>query len=117
MVESDEDALACDLAETYGILDTEALPIKKLAVLSCGLRENSRIKMKMSGSMVSSDTLILAAIFDTVNAIACAGSKKRPDSMVRRLTQKETDRQCRAFLSPEAFEAERKRICHKAAQQ
>ena len=36
MLATDEDALLCDFAETYGVYDLEALPVEKLAVLSFG---------------------------------------------------------------------------------
>lgn len=45
----DEDALICDFAETYHILDYRALPVEQQAVLASGLRDNSRSKMKLSG--------------------------------------------------------------------
>ena len=51
MIATDENALLCDLAETYGIFDFNALPVETLAALSFGLRENSRIKRKMSGAL------------------------------------------------------------------
>lgn len=44
MVAEDEDALICDLAETYQIYDYRSLPLQKVAVFCAGLRENSRIK-------------------------------------------------------------------------
>lgn len=50
MMAADEDALACDFAETYGILDMRQLPAGKLATLAAGLRENSRIKLHLGGS-------------------------------------------------------------------
>lgn len=45
----DRDALVCDFAETYHVLDMWALPVPLLAVLASGLREDSRILMKMGG--------------------------------------------------------------------
>jgi len=46
MVRLDEAALICDLAETYGIYDYRQLPIRTVAVLSAGLREDARIIKK-----------------------------------------------------------------------
>lgn len=40
----DEEALICDLAQVYGVLDHEQLPPWKLAVLTKGLPPTSRIK-------------------------------------------------------------------------
>lgn len=68
MIRLDEDALICDLAETYQIFDYRSLPLKLVATLSAGLRDNSRIKMKASGSPVSQETILLAMIADRVEA-------------------------------------------------
>ena len=71
MIATDEDALLCDLAETYGIFDLNALPVETLAALSFGLRENSRIKRKMAG-MVEVDAMeLLAVIADNLTLIRC----------------------------------------------
>ena len=48
MIKTDEDALICDLAETYQIYDYKSLPAYMVATFSVGLRENSRIKMKLN---------------------------------------------------------------------
>jgi hypothetical protein len=49
MLSTDRDALICDMAETYHVYDMRALPTKTVATLACGLREDSRIKLKMAG--------------------------------------------------------------------
>ena len=49
MLNLDKDALLCDLAETYHIYDYKSLPCKMVATFSCGLRADSRIKMKIAG--------------------------------------------------------------------
>ena len=49
MVASDEDALICDFAETYHILDYKALPLKLRATLASGLRDSSRSKLILHG--------------------------------------------------------------------
>lgn len=38
-----EEALICDLAETYHILDYKQLPLRTVAVLASGLRQDARI--------------------------------------------------------------------------
>lgn len=43
MILTDEDALICDLAETYHVLDYRALPLKTAAALASGLRADARI--------------------------------------------------------------------------
>lgn len=62
----DEAALICDLAETYHIYDYGSLPVQLVATLSAGLRDNSRIKMRLAGAPASQDILLLAAIADRV---------------------------------------------------
>ena len=72
MIATDEDALLCDLAETYGIFDLNALPVETLAALSFGLRENSRIKRKMSGALEVDEMELLAVIADNLTVIRSA---------------------------------------------
>lgn len=69
MIAIDEDALICDLAETYQIYDYKQLPPLKVAVFSLGLKENSRIKMKIAGQSVPFETLILAKIADNLSTL------------------------------------------------
>lgn len=69
MISLDEDALICDLAETYHILNYRALPPKLVGVLCCGLKEDSRIKMKMSGMKVGTETLLSALMADRLQVL------------------------------------------------
>lgn len=69
MLAADRDALICDLAETYGIFDYQALPVPLLATLASGLREHSRIKMKMLGQKVPRAELLLAAAVDRLSVL------------------------------------------------
>lgn len=122
MLRVDEDALLCDLAETYGIFDMRALPIPLLATLSLGLRRNSRIKEKMAGTEEGVDTLLLAHAVDRLSTLVWFKTKDgqrgihRPMSMVSLLTGAEgTSKETRNFESPEDFEAERARIIERIA--
>ena len=49
MISLDEDALICDLAETYQIYDSRQLPPSRMAVFASGLKNDSRIKMIITG--------------------------------------------------------------------
>lgn len=69
MISKNEDALICDLAETYNIYDYRQLPPTRVAVFSVGLRSDSRIKMQMSGQKVKMETLILSGIVDRLSLI------------------------------------------------
>lgn len=68
MISLDEDALICDFAETYHIYDYRSLPVKLVATLAAGLRDDSRIKLLAADAPVSQDTLLLAMIADRVEA-------------------------------------------------
>lgn len=88
MIELDEDALICDLAETYQIYDYRSLPVKLVATLSAGLRDNSRIKLRAAGVTVSQETLLLGVIADRIEMFRCAFAEKgkaEPISMVNML--------------------------------
>ena len=95
MIKVDEDALICDLAETYQIYDYRQLPLKMVAVFSYGLKDDSRIKMKLSGQTVPSDTLLLASMVDKLNTLVWFKTKdgqkgkNMPPSIVSLLTGNE----------------------------
>nr|DAE12742.1 MAG TPA: protein of unknown function (DUF5361) [Siphoviridae sp. ctL053]DAE18872.1 MAG TPA: protein of unknown function (DUF5361) [Siphoviridae sp. ctNPp8] len=116
MIKLDEDALVCDLAETYQIYDYIQLPLLKVAVFACGLREDSRIKQKLSKQLVSVDTMLLAGIVDRLSLSLWIQTKdgqkgvNRPKSVVDQLTQKEEkeEREHLVFSSGEEFEKYRK---------
>lgn len=69
MIEYDEEALICDLAETYNIYDYRSHPLSLVATLSAGLREDSRIKTKASGYKVPLKTILLAIVADRIGSI------------------------------------------------
>ncbi len=116
MIALDEDALICDLAETYGILSYRSLPADLVAKLSVGLRADSRIKMKLNKIEVPVQTLLLAGILDKLAFLAWAkttdGSNNinRPFSIVKKILDKETDKETDivAFTSGEEFDEARK---------
>ena len=94
MINIDENALICDLAETYQIFDYRSLPVQLVATLSAGLRDNSRIKLRIADMPVDLETVILASIADNL-ALFRAGFSK--------------DRQAKPFLSTEAIQSETKK--------
>lgn len=117
MIKLDENSLICDLAETYHILDYKQLPPTKVAVFACGLRDNSRIKMKISGQTVPFDTLLMAGVADRLSILVWAKTKdgqkgkNRPPMMVDALTKKELkETEVVVFYSGEDFEEARNRI-------
>lgn len=120
MLATDEDALICDLAETYNIYNYKELPLKMVALFSCGLRNDSRIKMKLSEQVVPLDTMLLAGISDKVNTLIWFQTKdgqkgkNRPPSMVGSLTNsnkpKENENDFIVFDSGEDYEEVRQRL-------
>ena len=120
MINFDEDALICDLAETYQIYDYRSLPVKLVATLSAGLRDTSRIKMSAAGAPASQDTLLLATIADRVEAFRYGFSEdaskgtNRPESLVSLILGEKGKDQNRSgvtsFASPDEFEAALARI-------
>ena len=112
MINLDEESLICDLAETYQIYDYKRLPLQTVAVFSCGLRENSRIKMKLSQQTASIETMLLAGISDKLGILLWAQTKdgqkgkNRPISILEKvlnLTKKRKEEV--AFASAEEFES------------
>lgn len=69
MIKLDVDALECDFAETYHIYDFRALPARRAALYAAGLRDNSRIKMRISESAVPFEELIWASVTDKLSVI------------------------------------------------
>lgn len=117
MIKLDEEALICDLAETYQIYDYKQLPLSMVAVFSCGLRENSRIKMKLSGQVVSMETLLLAGLSDKVSMLLWAKTedgqkgKNRPSMILDALHSLEVKpKETVVFDSGEDFEQRRKEL-------
>lgn len=122
MLRCDRDALICDMAETYRIYDLGSLPLRTVAALACGLRDDSRIKMKMSGVNVPANILLLARIVDELGILAWqntrdgANGTNPPESLADRLLHPEMAGKgaITAFDTPEEFEAARKAIIERA---
>ena len=75
MIHLDEEAVICDLAETYHVLDYRGLSPKLVAVLCSGLSENSRIKKKIAGRKLDTAELFLAALVDRVSWLVWRNTK------------------------------------------
>lgn len=120
MICTDEDALVCDMAETYGVFDLFSLPAPLAATLAIGLRDNSRIKQKLLGMDMPLDDYLLAAIFDSINWLCWTKTKdasrgiNQPKRIVEILTRKEEkkekDNDFLVFNTAEEFERERARL-------
>ena len=91
--------MICDLAETYRIYDYRALPVKTLAVLVCGLGDDSRVGRKLSG--LPSNGVLLAVIADRLTNLAwmLSGDKQEPSYFL--LGKKKSKNE--GFDSPDEF--------------
>lgn len=115
MISVDEDALICDLAETYQIYDYRQLPPMSVAVFSYGLKNDSRIKMKINNQQVSLDTLLLAGVSDKLNMLIWFQTadgqkgKNRPKPITDTLTNTvtEVDEDVNVYQSGEDFDKAR----------
>lgn len=121
MIKQDEDALICDLAETYRIYDYRQLPLLQVAVFAYGLRDDSRIKKIISNQVVSLDTLLFASMVDRLSLSLWLQTKdgqkgtNRPNSIVDHLTKKEKkdEKDYLVFKSGEDFEKYREKLLTK----
>ena len=102
MLNLDKDALLCDLAETYHIYDYKSLPCRMVATFSCGLRGNSRIKMKIAGIEPIPEQMLMAG-------------KNRPKSLLGMILGdgKEKSKEIQTFDSGEDFDREWARLTGK----
>lgn len=117
MIAVDRDALICDLAETYGIFNYRALPVSMLATLAVGLRDDSRIKMHLSGTKATKTELFLAGAVDRLSMLVWAQTEdgrnglNRPKMLMDILTgNAEKSGDVVSFEAVEDFEQEWERI-------
>lgn len=123
MINLDEDALVCDLAETYQIYDYKQLPLNQVTVFACGLRDDSRIKQIMSDQIVPLETTLLANIVDRLSLSLWLQTKdgqkgvNRPTSIAELLKknhkEESDERDYLVFESGEDFENYRKSLLAK----
>ena len=118
MINTDEEALICDLAETYHIYDYRQLPPQKVAVFALGLRDDSRIKMKISGQVAPIERLLLAGISDRLSTLVWFQTedgqkgKNRPTMLADLLTNNnaKSEKEVITFDSGEDFIKVRNRL-------
>ena len=119
MITVDEEALICDLAETYHIYDYKSLPLSRVAIFAVGLRADSRIKMKMNNMRYPFETILMAAGVDRLTNLLWMKSKdgasgiNKPKSILSQLLNEEMESDIEAFSTPEDFEKRRNEILQK----
>lgn len=110
MIKTDEDALECDLAETYRIYDYRELPPMRVALFAIGLSNDARIKRAISGMKIPMDTFLLASITDYLSWLVWSktkdgqNGKNKPRSIVDILNGKDEEEN-QKFVSGDDFEA------------
>ena len=117
MLATDEDAVICDFAETYHVLDIGALDIRLAATLAAGLAPDSRIRRKLGGSEYSADTILLASAVDNLALLrwlnTTDGEKgiNRPESVLAKLLgEKKPESDVLTFTDAQSFEAYRAKL-------
>ena len=115
----EKDALICDMAEFYHVLDIDGLPVQTLAALAVGLPAHSRSKRKYSGQSIPDELGLLALILDGVNRIAWlmtkngAKGRNRPASVYEILTDQSREKDVEGFISAADFETAKNQILGK----
>lgn len=116
MIHTDEDALICDLAETYHIFNYRELPVKLLATLSVGLDDDSRIKKKLRNVQALPRFITDAFIVDALNILIWQNTadgtngRNRPESVLRKILGEVQDSEMMSFASGDDFEKYRKEL-------
>lgn len=114
MLRIDKNSLICDLAETYQIHNYEEIAPTKVAIFAIGLRDNSRIKMKMTGQKMDFRSIIQAKILDGIQLLLWTKTKdsekgiNRPVSVIQHLF--ESKKNVSGFKSGKDFEKARANI-------
>lgn len=116
MIRTDEDALICDLAETYHIYDYRSLPLRLVATFSVGLRDDSRIMKKIRNEKVSPQILLIASAVDRLSLLVWAKTKSgqkgtnKPKMLVDQLIGNINKDDIESFASGEDFERRKAQI-------
>ena len=103
-----EDELICDLAETYHIFNYKELSPKLVATLCFGLRDESRVKMKLSGNRITLTQILLARMTDELSFQSWAKTKdgqknrNRPESVLKALLEPKKDETV-SFMTSDDF--------------
>lgn len=102
--------MICDLLETYHVFNYRELSPLFIGTLLLGLRDDSRVKQKISGSKVGLDTAILIDLSDTLRRIFGMLGRVRNVPLLSSIIFKEDeDNETMSFATPEDFEKFRKR--------
>lgn len=107
--------LICDFAEYYHIYDMKAFPIRYIAILAAGLRDESRTKIKMNDMKLGMQTMILAKIADNTSFLVWAKTEdgmnnvNRPPMILEALAKANDPKAVQGFETVEDFRKEYER--------
>lgn len=116
MIHTDENALICDLAETYHVFNYRELSPVLVATLSVGLSEDSRIKKKLRNVQSVPRYVADAFIMDTLNILVWQNSedgskgRNRPESILQKVLGEKGSSDMLVFASGDDFEKYRKEL-------
>lgn len=116
MIHTDEDALVCDLAETYHIFNYRELPVETLATLSVGLSDDSRIKRKLRNVQSLPRYIVDAFVVDALNVLIWQNTKdgmegeNPPMSILKNMLGEEDNEGFMSFASGGDFEEYRRKL-------
>lgn len=118
MLKFDKDALLCDLAETYQIYDFKQLPLTKVAVFSLGLKDDSRIKMKLRNQKLNLEEMLIVSIADSLKLLLWSKTKDAQKNrnmpvLWSSLFEEPKEKKEAVFSSGKDFEKERKKLLRK----
>lgn len=110
------DELVCDMAETYHVLDWRALGLPLAATLAGGLRETNRTCMALNHAPITTDTLLLGAMADSLQLLVWSKTKdaqhgcNRPAPVLDTLLGTAHRRKVTGFATAAEFEAAKAEI-------
>ena len=107
LIASDEDALICDFAQYYHVLDWRALPLRLAATLAAGLPETSRSLRKAAGRTVDFETELLAYAADRLTQVLwwLHNDTSKPPSVLADLRGEADTSNVQCYASAEEFDA------------
>ena len=116
MLKLDEDAVICDLAETYGIYDYKNMPPLQVAIFCGVLPDNEILLLNIKVKKYKLDSMLLASIVDRLGILIWAktkdGSKGRnkPKSILESINKPPKVNEGVAFETSEEFEIMKDKI-------
>jgi hypothetical protein len=104
-----EDEMICDLAEVYHMFNYEEYPPILVGTLLFGLRDDSRVKMALSGQNVSLDRYLMARAVDELAFLSWTKTKDaqnnrhRPKSILQKMMGEPKKEEYATFETMEEF--------------